>query len=317
VSRHLLRRLLVSGLLLFFILTGTFFIIHLAPGDPTRLYLDPSASPEDQARLKAALGLDRPVAVQYVHWLGQVARGNLGDSFTYHQSVLSLLGETLPKTLLLSAAALALDFGLGTLIGVFMATRRNRAVRGAYHFLSLFFYSLPSFWFGLILILVFAYGLGWLPPSHMADIGREGDPWNVLRHLILPALTLAVPGAAATSRFMFKAFEEVLAQPYMLTHRVYGLPEREIIFKYALRNALLPIITLFGLTLPFLVSGALITEVIFSWPGMGRLTYTAIAARDYPLIIGASLLSSFMVLAGNLLADLLYSVADPRIRHGG
>lgn len=317
MNRRLLKRVLVSALLLFLILTGTFFIIHLAPGDPTRLYLDPSASPEDQARLRAALGLDRPVAVQYLHWLGQMARGNLGTSFTYHQSVLSLLAETLPKTLLLSAAALALDFGMGILIGVFMATRRSRTLRGAYHFLSLFLYSLPSFWFGLILILVFAYGLRWLPPSHMADIGMEGSPMNVLKHLILPALTLAVPGAAATSRFMFKAYEEVLRQPYMLTHRVYGLPAREVMFRYALKNALLPMITLFGLSLPFLVSGALITEVIFSWPGMGRLTYTAIAARDYPLIIGASLLSSVMVLAGNLLADLLYSVADPRIRHGG
>ncbi len=314
--RFLLRRVLVSLLLLFLIVTGTFFIIHLAPGDPTRLFLDPSSSLEDQARLKAALGLDRPLAAQYLRWLGQVARGDLGTSFAYHQSVLSLLGETLPKTLLLSGAALALDFGFGILIGVFVATRRSRVLRGAYHFLSLFLYSLPSFWFGLILILVFAYGLGWFPPSHMADIGMEGDPWNVLKHLVLPALTLAVPGAAATSRFMFKAYEEVLRQPYILTHRVYGLPGREILFKYALKNALLPIITLFGLSLPFLVSGALITEVIFSWPGMGRLTYTAIAARDYPLIIGASLLSSFMVLAGNLLADLLYSVADPRIRHG-
>jgi len=316
VIRFLLRRVLVSLLLLFLIVTGTFFIIHLAPGDPTRLFLDPSSSLEDQARLKAALGLDRPLAAQYLRWLGQVARGDLGTSFAYHQSVLSLLGETLPKTLLLSGAALALDFGFGILIGVFVATRRSRVLRGAYHFLSLFLYSLPSFWFGLILILVFAYGLGWFPPSHMADIGMEGDPWNVLKHLVLPALTLAVPGAAATSRFMFKAYEEVLRQPYILTHRVYGLPGREILFKYALKNALLPIITLFGLSLPFLVSGALITEVIFSWPGMGRLTYTAIAARDYPLIIGASLLSSFMVLAGNLLADLLYSVADPRIRHG-
>jgi peptide/nickel transport system permease protein len=198
-----------------------------------------------------------------------------------------------------------------------MATRTSRALRGGYHFVSLLFYSLPSFWLGLLLILVFAYGLGWFPPSHMSDIGMEGDPLNVLRHLALPALTLGIPGAAATSRFMFKAYEEVLRQPYILAHRIYGLPAGEIRFKYALKNALLPIITLFGLSLPFLVSGALITEVIFSWPGMGRLTYTAIAARDYPLIIGASLLSSVMVLAGNLLADLLYAAADPRIRHGG
>jgi peptide/nickel transport system permease protein len=317
VSRRLLRRILVSLLLLLLIATGTFFIIHLAPGDPTRLFLDPSSSPEDRARLQAALGLDRPLAVQYLHWLGALARGDLGTSFTYHRSVAALLAETLPKTLLLSAAALAIDFGLGILVGVFMATRTSRALRGGYHFVSLLFYSLPSFWLGLLLILVFAYGLGWFPPSHMSDIGMEGDPLNVLRHLALPALTLGIPGAAATSRFMFKAYEEVLRQPYILAHRIYGLPAGEIRFKYALKNALLPIITLFGLSLPFLVSGALITEVIFSWPGMGRLTYTAIAARDYPLIIGASLLSSVMVLAGNLLADLLYAAADPRIRHGG
>jgi peptide/nickel transport system permease protein len=316
MKRFLLKRILISLLLLYLILTATFFIIHLAPGDPTRLYLDPSVSAEDQARLKTALGLDRPLVVQYGQWLVQMIQGNLGVSFYYHRGVLSLLAETLPKTLLLSAAALTVDFTLGILLGIWAATRRSKTLRGAYHFFSLFFYSLPSFWFGLILILVFSYHFRILPPSHMFDIGMEGNIFNVLKHLILPTLTLAIPGAASTSRFMFKSYEEVLKQPYILTHEIYNLPRREILFKYALKNALLPIITLFGLALPFLVSGALITEVIFSWPGMGRLTYNAILTRDYPLIIGASILSSFMVLAGNLAADLLYGLADPRIRHG-
>ena len=315
MKRYLLRRLGVSALLLFLILTATFFIIHVAPGDPSRLYLDPSVSLQAQARLRTALGLDKPLAVQYRQWVVQTLQGNLGVSFYYHRGVRSLLAETVPKTLLLSATALALEFGIAILAGIFAATRRGRAARGAYHGVSLFLCSIPSFWLGLILILVFSYGLGILPPSHMSDIGMEGSPWNVLRHLILPALTLAIPGAAATSRFMFKSFEEVLRQPYMLTHTLYHLPRREILFTFALKNALLPMITLFGLSLPFLVSGALITEVIFSWPGMGRLAYNAILTRDYPLIIGASLLSSFMVLAGNVLADLLYGLADPRIRH--
>ena len=315
MTRYVIRRLGVSVLLLFLILTATFFIIHLAPGDPSRLYLDPSVPPQAQARLKAALGLDKPLAVQYGQWVTQMLQGNLGVSFYYHRGVRSLLAETVPKTLLLSSAALALEFGIAILAGMFMATRRSRAARGTYHGVSLFLCSLPPFWLGLILILVFSYGLGILPPAHMSDIGMEGNPWNVLRHLILPALTLAIPGAAATSRFMFKSFEEVLRQPYMLTHTLYNLPRREILFTFGLKNALLPMITLFGLSLPFLVSGALITEVIFSWPGMGRLAYNAILTRDYPLIIGASLLSSFMVLAGNLLADLLYGLVDPRIRH--
>jgi peptide/nickel transport system permease protein len=317
LKRYLLKRIGVSILLLFLILTATFFILRLAPGDPTRLYLDPSVSAEDQAHLKTALGLDKPLVAQYGQWVFQMLQGNLGVSFYYHRGVLALLAETLPKTLLLSAAALTLDYTFGILIGIFAATRRSKILRGAYHFTSLFLYSLPTFWLGLILILVFSYQFKILPPSHMADIGMEGNVWNVLKHLILPALTLAIPGAAATSRFMFKSYEEVLKQPYILTHELYNIPRRQILFKYALKNALLPVITLFGLSLPFLVSGALITEVIFSWPGMGRLTYNAILTRDYPLIIGASLLSSFMVLAGNLVADLLYGIADPRIRHGG
>ncbi len=293
----------------------TFFIVNLVPGDPSRLYLDPNVPPEIYEQIKRSYGLDKPLILRYFLFLKEGAKGNLGFSFSYHQPVIDVILETLPNTLILSGFALFVEYFFGISLGIFIALVEKKFLRLIYHFFSLLIYAMPSFWLGLILIYIFSYKFKIFPSSHMYDIGMEGNLLNLLKHLILPGFALGISSLFATSRFAFKSYEEILKEPYILNHKLLGVPKGEIYFKYALKNSLIPLITLFGLSFPFLVSGALLTEVIFSWPGMGRLAYGAILTRDYPLIIGASLLSSTMVLLGNLLADLLYFLVDPRIRY--
>lgn len=315
MRNYLVKRLFLTLFLLFLIVSATFFIVNLAPGDPTRLYLNPDVPPSVYEALKKAYGLDKPLILRYFLFIKEAFKGNLGYSFSYHQSVIKILLDTLPNTLILSGFALFIEYFFGISLGIFIALTRKKIIRLFYHFFSLLVYATPSFWLGLILIFIFSYKLKVLPPSHMYDIGQEGNILNILKHLILPGFALGFSALFATSRFVFKTYEEVLKEPYILNHKLLGIKKSEIYFKYALKNSLIPIITLFGLSFPFLVSGALLTEVIFSWPGMGRLTYGAILSRDYPLIIGASILSSAMVLLGNLLADILYFIVDPRIRY--
>jgi peptide/nickel transport system permease protein len=315
VKNFLIKRLAITLVLLVLIVSATFFIVNLAPGDPTRLYLNPEVPPSVYDNLKKAYGLDKPLFLRYFLFIKEAFLGNLGFSFSYHQKVINVLLDTLPNTIILSSFALFIEYFFGILLGITIALINKNAVRLLYHFFSLLFYAIPSFWLGLVFIFIFSYKLKILPPSHMYDIGSEGSILNILKHLILPGFALGLSSLFATSRFVFKTYEDVLKEQFILNQKLLGVSKREIYFKYALKNSLIPIITLFGLSFPFLVSGALLTEVIFSWPGMGRLTYNAILSRDYPLIIGASILSSFMVLVGNLLADILYFIVDPRIRY--
>lgn len=315
MRNYLFKRLALTILLLFLIISATFFIVNLAPGDPARLFLDPGASPSVYDKIKKAYGLDKPLILRYFLFIKEAFKGNLGYSFSYHQSVIKVLFDTLPNTLILSFSALLIEYFFGISLGICIALIRKKLIRFFYHFFSLLIYATPSFWLGLVLIFIFSYKFKIFPPSHMYDIGQEGNILNILKHLILPSFALGLSSLFATSRFVFKTYEDVLKEQFILNHKLLGVSRKEIYFKYALKNSLIPIITLFGLSFPFLVSGALLTEVIFSWPGMGRLTYGAILARDYPLIIGASILSSAMVLFGNLIADILYFIVDPRIRY--
>lgn len=311
----LLKRIFITIILFFLIITATFFLVNLAPGDPTRLYLNPDIPPTVYEQIKKSYGLDKPLILRYFLFLKEAFKGNLGYSFTYHQKVIKVLADTLPNTLILSGFAIFIEYFFAILIGISVALINKKLIKIFYHFISLFFYATPSFWLGLVLIFIFSYKIKIFPPSHMYDIGMEGNLLNLLKHLILPGFALGISSLFATSRFLYKSYEEVMKEPYILNHKLLGVSKFEIYFKYALKNSLIPLITLFGLSFPFLVSGALLTEVIFSWPGMGRLTYGAILSRDYPLIIGSSILSSFMVLAGNLIADLLYFFVDPRIKY--
>lgn len=319
----LLRRLAAAALLVPALLTAVFFLVHLAPGDPVDLHLDPDMGDVQREQVRARLGLDAPLGVRYGRWLGGVLlHGDLGRSLQYHRPVSAMLAEAVPNTLLLTLSAYAVHLLLAVSLGVWMARRRgSRAERGA-TVAALALYSLPAFWLGLMLILVFSRWLGWLPAGGMAapDADLMSWParlWDAVRHLVLPVIVLGVASAAGTARYLRSAVIEALDRDFVLAARARGLSERTVVWRHAVRNALLPAVTLVGLNLPFLLGGAVVTETVFAWPGMGRLAVDAIFARDYPVIMGATALSAVMVVLGNLLADLAYGRVDPRIRLGG
>ena len=322
--RYAGRRVLQAIPLLLGIVTLIFFVIHLAPGDPTTAWFNPGIPPEALERMRENMGLDRPVLVQYAKWVKSFASGDFGYSYSQFRPVSEVIAQHLPNTLLLSGVSLVLIFALGGALGSVQAVRRNTRVDGALTFGTLFLYSMPGFWFGLMLILLFSSGVlpdfMRLPISGMTDVDHSlMTPWNklvdVVRHLVLPSVALGVASAAGVARYVRGELLDVIDEDYIRTARAKGLTESRILVRHALRNALIPVISLLGLYLPILIGGAVVIEVVFSWPGMGRLMYDAVFARDYPLVMASSFLFGLVVVAGNLLADLLYAAADPRIRH--
>ncbi|MEE9562597.1 MAG: ABC transporter permease [Thermoanaerobaculia bacterium] len=320
MTGFLLRRLVASLLLVVVVLTLTFFLIHLAPGDPSNLLLDPRVSRQHQEALNRLYGLDRPLLVQYGSWLrASLLEGNWGVSFVHRRPVTAVIADHLPQTLLLSATALVIQFGVGILLGVGAArnagSRRDHLIRlGA---LSL--YSLPLFWLGLMALLLLSFIWPIFPSGHMSSVGADQLPaWqrllDLLHHLALPALVLGLASAGAITRFTRNSLLEVIDEDFVRTARAKGVDEGRVFWSHALRNSLAPIIQLLGLSLPFLLSGSLVTEVVFSWPGLGRLTYDSILSRDYPVILASTALAATLVVAGSFLADLLHAAADPRVR---
>ena len=324
---YLVRRLLGAIPLLLGILTLIFFVMHLAPGDPTdRIFSNPNVSPEVIEQMRRNLGLDQPLHIQYGRWLWSFVRGDFGYSFGQMRPINEILPGILWNTIQLTLISLVVIFVVGMLIGIIQAVRQYSVADNVLTFLALFFYSMPSFWFALMLILIFSLKAGqegWLlqfPASGMTSIDYEymtaGEKAaDRIRHLFLPAIALGIGSAAGVARYMRGAMLEVIHQDFIRTARAKGLSERTVIFKHALRNALIPIITLLGLYLPFLLSGAVLVETIFAWPGMGRTIVEAILARDYPLVMAASFVIAAIVVLGNLLSDVLYAVVDPRIRN--
>jgi len=325
VIAYLLRRLVGAIPLLLGILTLIFFIINLAPGDPTARYFNPNVAPEVIEQMRRNFGLDRPLHVQYFKWLTAFLRGDFGYSFGQMRPIGDILPEVLWNTVQLMLASLVVIFVLGMLVGIVQAVRQYSAADNVLTFLALFFYSMPSFWFALMLVLLFSWKANqwdWplqFPATGMTSVGYEfmsfGEKmWDRIEHLILPVTALGIGNAAGVARYMRGSMLEVIHQDYIRTARAKGLSERAVIFKHALRNALIPIITLLGLYLPVLLSGSVLVETIFAWPGMGRLIVDAIFQRDYPLVMATSFVAAAMVVIGNLLADVLYAVVDPRIR---
>jgi len=322
MSRFLVRRLAQSLILLFIVLTIMFILLHLAPGDPMSRYYDPDMSPEAIREIRESLGLDRPLMEQYARWITSFARGDFGTSFRYRLPVRDLLAEAIPNTLRLTIAALALHILLGISLGVLSAAKKYSVFDRVNTIAALFVYSIPSFWLGLMLILVFSLKLGALPSSHMQSIDTEGFTAAALfldraRHLVLPAFVLGIASAASTARYMRGSMLDVLRESYIRTARAKGLPETRVLLKHALRNAALPLVTIIGLSLPFLFGGAVVVETIFSWPGMGRLAVDAIYARDYPVVLAINFVVAVIVILGNLLADIAYGLLDPRIAAAG
>jgi peptide/nickel transport system permease protein len=322
VAVWVVRRLAASIAIVFAVITLTFFIVHLARGSPCGPSQEHPHPPEVCENLTKRFGLDKPLWVQYVLYLRQLARGDLGESFA-NRPVADALADALPRTFVLALAALLIDFSLGLALGIYQAARERRFADIALGNVALFINSMPTFWLGLVLLLVFAQRLHWFPVGGLSDpvlCPRLDSPYcflNFLWHLALPALTLGLVGAAATARYQRAAMLEVIRQDYVRTARAKGMGERRVLLVHALRNALLPFITLFGLAFPFLLTGAVLVEEVFSWPGMGWLAVNAILQRDYPVVTAAALVASGMAVLGNLLADMLYAGADPRIRVPG
>jgi peptide/nickel transport system permease protein len=297
------RRLLSALVTVVGVATLVFFLIHLIPGDPVDRILGDSARPADREALRTALGLDAPVSVQFGHFLAGLTRLDLGDSIVSGRPVVSLIAQHLPATLQLAAAALAIALLVAVPLGVIAARRRGTRLDSLAMGFSLLGVSIPNFWLGPMLILVFSLWLGWTPVS-----GREG-----LDSLVLPALTLGTSLAAVLARMVRSSLLEVLEEDFMRTARAKGLDENTVVWRHGLRNALLPVVTLVGLQLGALLGGAVITETVFSWPGIGLLLVDAIQARDYPVVQGCVLTISTTYVLVNLGTDLVYGVIDPRI----
>jgi peptide/nickel transport system permease protein len=317
---YLLRRLAASLLLLLLVLSTTFVLLRLAPGDPLAV-VDGLPIPKAQREhLIRSYGLDRPLGEQFLRWLGAVAlHGDWGLSYSEQRPVSTVIGEALPATLLLAGAALLVEYGLGVSLGVAAARRSGSAVDRAIRGGSLLLYSQPPFWLGLLAILLFSYKWRWLPASHMrsigaGDLGPAARLVDVGRHLVLPALTIGLSSAGGAARFVRASLLDIMGRDYIRAARAKGLSERRVVWVHALRGALPPLIQLLGISVPELLSGALIIEVVFAWPGLGRITYDAILSRDYPVVVATTAIAAVLVIAGNLVADLLHAAADPTVR---
>ena len=322
--KYTLKRLLLSVPLVLGIVTATFFISHLAPGDPMDMYLERprqrEVDPEVIDLLRKKYGLDQPIHIQYVTWLKNIAKGDFGDSFRHRRPVRGIILEAIPYTLQLTILAMILDALLGLTLGIISAVKQYSALDKTVTVGSLAVYAIPGFWLALMLVMIFSVNLGWFPTSQTRSMDYEymsalGKLFDRLWHLALPVFVMGVASAASTARYMRNRLLEVLNEEYIVAARARGFGEKTVIVKHALRNALIPIITIQGMNLPFLLGGATVIEMIFAWPGMGRLTVGAVAGRDYPLIMATTTIAALLTVFGNLLADIMYAAVDPRVSY--
>lgn len=319
MARYILRRLLISAPVLLAITVITFFLLR-ASGDPMAVYAsNPSVTAEDLIRLEKTYGFDRPLYVQYLYWLRNIVTGDWGQSFLTHQDVFAMIIERLPNTLILMGTAFVFTLLISIGLGLYSATHQYSFGDYAVTAFSFFGYSMPGFWFGLMLIIIFAVKFkefGWpaLPVAGMYPIRGEPSLLELLRHLILPVTVLSLASIARYSRYLRSSMIEVLNQDYIRTARAKGMIERMVVWKHAFKNAIIPLLTLVMLDIPFLFSGALITEQVFAWPGMGRMYWEHAVWIDYPVLMGILVLVSLLVVFCNLIADISYAFIDPRIR---
>lgn len=315
MGRYVLRRLIQALPLLLGISVVSFAILKVAPGGPLAAYeANPYVTDDDIRRLEHEFGLDQPIPVQYVSWLSKFVTGDWGYSYAYHQPVLALIGERLPNTVYLMGVVFLVVLAIAIPVGMLTALRQyswfDHVVTGS----TFAFLSMPTFWLGLLLIIFFGLQLGWLPLGGMATQGAAFDVGDRLRHLILPVATLALVSIGAYTRYLRASMLETIGQDYMRTARAKGLAERVVVARHALKNAAIPLVTVAALDLPELFVGALVTEQIFGWPGMGRLFWDAATRFDYPVLMGILAVSAALIILANLVADVIYGYLDPRIR---
>ena len=318
VLKYIGKRILQAIPMLLAVSIIIFALIQAMPGDPLDMYLEnPNASPEAIERIKEAHGLNDPIHIQYLHWLQGVLTGDWGVSIMTRRPVIGLIGERVLPTLQLTGTSFLIALIIAVPIGVYCAIHKGKAFDNIATPLTFFGISMPSFWFGLILQLIFAVGLGWLPSAGRTSINGAGagSALDIARHLVLPSIVLSLIYFASWTRYTRTNFLEVLGQDFIRTARAKGLHERKVLFVHALRNALIPMVTVIMLDIPVIFSGAVITERVFAWPGMGTLFYDSISKHDFPILMGILMVNAFLVILANLLADILYAVLDPRIKY--
>ena len=319
MRNFILRRLVYAIPTLIGISIITFVIVRMSPGDPIRLFTfgQRDITGEDIARLRHAYGLDKPIPLQYVDWLIAMLQLNFGQSFIYHQDAFQLLLTRVPATLQLAVVALAIQLLIGVPLGVIAALKRGTWADGVIRVFGVVGHAVPAFWLGLVLIIVFAVQLRWLPSQGLLTVGK--DVWDLpdrLRHILLPAFVLSLTGIANYSRILRTETLDVLSQDFVRTAHAKGLHERTVVFVHALRNALIPVVTALGGILAALVGGSLVVEQVFSWPGVGQFTFQAAIAKDYPIVQAATMFVSVLLVVSYLLRDIAYAIVDPRIKAG-
>ncbi|TVX87056.1 ABC transporter permease [Paenibacillus agilis] len=313
MHKYILRRILQAIPLLIVISIVSFALIKLAPGDPVSSFVTPDMSPEDVERIRQNMGLDQPIYVQYWHWLVNMLSGDWGYSLVNHRPVLTLIMERLPATIGLMGSALFLSLLISVPLSMYAAARKNKAADKVLSLISYIGISIPSFWFGIMLIYLFAVKLQWLPSMGMRTIGVNSF-LDVVKHGILPCTVLVFMNVSVYMRYIRSQTISQLEEDYVQIQYAYGSTTGTVLVRHVLKNTLLPVITIFGMSFPELIAGAFITESVFSWPGMGALGITSVFALDYPVIMGITMISSVMLVIGNLLADILYGIVDPRIK---
>lgn len=315
MNRYLLRRgvQLLPQLLILCVLS--FALVHLTPGATGVVDLQ-SVNAQDLVALHKQLGLDRPLYVQFGDWLWHLARLDFGRSFIDGETVRSKIGDRLPATLLLTVSALLLAIVIAVPLGVLTSLHRNSFFDYAMTIFAFFGVSIPAFWAAIVAIILFSVNLHWFPVQGMRTVGQpvSSAPLDLLRHLALPAFVLGLEGTAALTRFVRSSMSEVLTEDYVRTARAKGLRERAVLIRHALKNALLPLVTLIGLRLPALIGGSVLIETVFAWPGIGRLAWESVVRRDYPVVLGLVVCTGILTIIGNLLADIAYAAIDPRIK---
>ncbi|MCY9515794.1 ABC transporter permease [Paenibacillus apiarius] len=320
MTEYLIRRILQSILVLFLVSIVTFALIHAAPGGPTQVFLSPGLS-QEAAQIQAKnLGLDQPVYIQYMRWMGNLLQGDLGHTFKNNLPVGEILWPTMQNTLVLMSVAWLFSLLIAIPWGIYNSTAEYGLSDQTASFISYLGFAMPTFWFGILLQELFALELDLLPLSDMYTMGREGEIGDLFMHLILPVTVLTLGFLASYVKYSRSSMLEVLNQDYIRTARAKGMKEKRVIYRHALRNAMIPIVTILGSDLAILVSGAAITENVFNWPGMGRLFVEMALAREYSVLMAITLITAVIVIIGNLIADILYALIDPRVqlaRKGG
>ncbi len=319
MTKYIIRRFFQSIIILFGVTLVIFIIIHLAPGDPFIQSMNPNITHELREKMLRDIGYYDPIGIQYFKWLGQAIQGNLGYSIKFNKPVVQVIGDYLPNTILLGVLSLIVSLGIALPAGIFSSTKRNSLFDYIVTIFTFIGLSIPAFFFGLLLIKWLTFDVNLLPTSGMVTAGMNLSGLDfiidVAKHMILPTIVLSLLQTATFMRYTRSSMIEVIGEDYIRTARAKGLSEHKVIYKHAFRNALISIITIITLSIPTVFSGAVLTETIFVWPGIGRVNYDAILGRDYPLIMGIMLLMAVIILLSNFLADILYAFADPRIRY--